>query len=190
MKRIKSYGVIFLVAFIFFSGSGFTATGSVYALQQVDLRIETYENDGKNFVKATLKLLTDDGEKKPVVGEELLFDVERMFGLLPVSEFDFTDERGEVTVQYPNDLPGDKNGNIVVVVRLLDNPGHGELVVRESVAWGQPTGIGYAAKDQGFGLKSSPLNTIIYLSGLFLIWGIILYGLFFLFKINDINLEA
>jgi hypothetical protein len=51
-----------------------------------------------------------DQSGMPIADLELYFYVERTFSLLPIGDsFNFTDEEGNIEVEFPNDLPGDNN---------------------------------------------------------------------------------
>jgi len=116
----------------------FADTRTELTIRLTELKIETFVEDSKNFVRATLKEKTATGEFIPVEWEELLFEVERIFGLLPVAEYGFTDDSGSVEIDYPDDMPGDEDGTIIIVVRLEEHPDYGNVEFREAVPWGVP----------------------------------------------------
>ncbi len=192
--------ILAVAVFLIFSGFSSDTVGAGRLLQPVDLghgnepanhpsglTIQAFVEDGKKYVNATLKERTENGEMIPVEGEEILFEVERMFGLLPVSEFTFTDERGEVKVQYPDDIPGDEEGNIIIVVRLDEHAEYEHIEIRDTLAWGIPLSEHISAEAQNFWMseKLPFFPALIYWGSMFAVLGIIVYGILYLFKIND-----
>lgn len=187
MKPVYTYCILIIIVLVLLADPGHAAESSARYDQPVALDIETFEEEGRKYVKAILLEITTDGHMQPLEGEELLFGVERLFGMLPVSEFDFTDGDGSVQVRYPDDLPGDEQGNLVVLVRLDDHPEYGTLEVRETVAWGMSPPA-EATGDSRLMLmnESKPmLFSLGYWGGMFVIWGIFFYGVYRLFKMND-----
>ena len=47
--------------------------------------------------------------------------VPRMFSLLPIGELTL-DDTGTASVEFPSDLPGDKEGNMTIIAKFEENP--------------------------------------------------------------------
>lgn len=117
--------------------------------------------------------------------------VKRLFGDLPImKDFEVTDEEGFLRIEFPNDIPGDENGNLEIIARVDDNEDFGTLVATKMVPWGTIT----IKNDEAIKgeLWSSRKNAPIYLvvisvAILAIVWGIILYILILLMQINRIG---
>ncbi len=78
-----------------------------------------------------------EGESSiPVSDVDVYVYVKRLFSLLKVGEGWLQD--GSATVEIPNDLPGDKEGNLKFVVMIPDAEGYGTVESDEVVKWGKP----------------------------------------------------
>ncbi len=97
-------------------------------------------NREESIVTATV--LGNDGSSKPapVKDAEIGFFVKRTFGLLPVGEKDLTtDENGLAKIEFPKDLPGDADGNITMIVRLLDEEKYPNVSQKQKLNIGKVT---------------------------------------------------
>ena len=54
-----------------------------------------------------------------------------MFSLLPIGELTL-DEAGTASIEFPSDLPGDKDGNITIIARFEENPTFGNVEKSET----------------------------------------------------------
>lgn len=77
------------------------------------------------------------GKEVPVPDADLGIFVTRLFNPLKVGEGK-TDSSGLVSVEVPNDLPGDDKGNITLLARLDDNETYGNLEASVTQQWGIP----------------------------------------------------
>ena len=64
--------------------------------------------------------------------------VPRMFSLLPVGEA-YLDDNGDASVEFPSDLPGDKEGNLEIIAKFEDHPDYGTVEKSANEPWGVPT---------------------------------------------------
>src|SRR4051794_32957454 len=93
--------------------------------------------DSSRQVTATLTKADGSGKDTAVKSVDVHFYVYRSFGLLPIEGDNLTtDESGEATVDFPNDIPGDKSGNVTVIAKVEDNDELGNLETRKTVQWG------------------------------------------------------
>ena len=75
------------------------------------------ENDIK-----TIRATAVDASGVPIEELDLYFYVTRTFSLLPIGDvFNTTDENGVVEIKFPNDLPGDTEGNVEIVVKIIES---------------------------------------------------------------------
>ena len=111
------------------------ATGEV-SITDVDLVMTLSEADSVRTVTLAATIPGKDGSV-PAAGEEIGVYVPRMFSLLPVGTA-VLDEQGNAVITFPNDLPGDSTGNLVVTGRFNDHYLFGNVEKRESTHWGVP----------------------------------------------------
>ncbi len=69
---------------------------------------------------------------------EILLFVKRYFGRLQVDKTFRTNNEGKASFVFPNDLPGDKNGNLELIVKVNDN-NYGEIESNAILKKGIPT---------------------------------------------------
>ena len=69
---------------------------------------------------------------------EILLFVKRYFGRLQIDKTLRTDKNGKVSFSFPKDLPGDKNGNLELIVKVNDN-NYGEIESNGILKMGIPT---------------------------------------------------
>lgn len=90
--------------------------------------------DVQDSIRTCKAIVTSD--QVPVKGTEVHFYVKRWYNLLPVGKAMETDDNGEAVATFPNDLPGDKNGNIVAVVKIEDDDVYGTVETQAEINWG------------------------------------------------------
>jgi len=132
-------------------------------------------------VKAFIKV---NGTEKPVSGEAVKVYVPRMFSLLPISELTL-DDSGTATVEFPSDLPGDKEGNLTLIARFEENQIFGNVEKRETLKWGLPTDYSVPKTHRALWTKTAPKWMIYTLSVLLAgVWGHYLFALISLIRIR------
>lgn len=127
-----------------------------------------------------------DGEEVPVADEDVYVYVKRMFKDLPVGE-DFLDENGEFVTEFPDDIPGNAEGDIEVIARFNDHYLFGTVEKRETIQWGVSTQYEYAVSQRTLWTQIAPLWMIITLSVLLAgVWGHYIYVVIQLFRLRKI----
>lgn len=112
------------------------ATTAELSITDVNLEMTLSEDEGKKMVTLTASLPSPDGPV-PVAGEEISVYVTSMFSLLPVATGTFEAD-GTVVLIFPDDLPGDSNGDLIVIGRFNDHYLYGNVEKRELMHWGTP----------------------------------------------------
>jgi hypothetical protein len=155
-------------------------------IRKSNLSVEPFIENDKTYVRANFLEKLETGEMNPVEWEELLFEVKRKFGLLPVEEFAFTDEQGQVLVEYPDDIPGDEDGNIVIVVRVEEHPDYGNVEIHNSLPWGVPLITDAGLEDMRTWFSRDPplFFALIFWGSVIAAWGTIFIVIFNVFKIH------
>jgi len=77
------------------------------------------------------------GTETPVAEAALGVFVQRMINPLKIAEAT-TDENGEASAEVPANLPGDQNGNLVMIVKLDEHELYGNLEASVTQKWGIP----------------------------------------------------
>ena len=75
----------------------------------------------------------------PVKGVEVVLGVKRLDADLTINETPTftTDSTGKVSGDFKRDsIPGDANGNITLVAKIVDNDQYGNLIIEKTVPWG------------------------------------------------------
>jgi hypothetical protein len=113
----------------------------------------------------------DSGKRIPVKGENISVFVPRMFSNLPVGEVKL-DENGTGKIEFPSDIPGDKDGNLEVVARFFEHPVYGTVESMATEKWGVPTSYTVPGIHRALWTKTPPMWMIITLSVLLTgVWG-------------------
>jgi len=85
----------------------------------------------------TLRLLIPGMDNLPIKDTEVGLYVKRHFSNLKIGE-GTTDENGEVTIECPEDIPGDIHGNIVLIGKAEDLEEYGSVAAFMQKPWGIP----------------------------------------------------
>ncbi|MCX6286251.1 MAG: cytochrome c [Bacteroidetes bacterium] len=98
----------------------------------------TYDTVKKKIMIKAIEL-TKEGPQ-PAKGAEIIVFVQRYFGNMQLTDTKRTSENGFAGFDWPQDLPGDKNGNVILGARVNDPAGKmQEAVVKDTLAIGVPT---------------------------------------------------
>jgi hypothetical protein len=157
-----------------------------------DVRLEMVLSLADSIKTITVKaFVNDNGQEKPVSGEAVKLYVPRMFSLLPISELTL-DEMGTASVEFPSDLPGDKEGNLTIIAKFEENATFGNVEKRETLVWGLPTNYSVPTTHRALWTKTAPKWMIYTLSVLLAgVWGHYLFALISLIRIKiDANRKA
>lgn len=138
----------------------------------------------------TITATVTNKEGLPVEDVELYFYVQRTFSLLPFGDFfNTTDENGKVVVIFPNDLPGDREGNVTLFVKIMESDMYNDLSIETVKNWGLPTVLDETTEKRSLwaAAANAPITLILITSLLiFAVWYIIIFILLKLYKISRI----
>ena len=113
------------------------ARGEV-AITKAKLQIDTAE--GKMITAKIVAFV--DTAWVPIANVDFVLGVKRLGGILNANEtLTYTsDSTGLVTAAFKRDsLPGDKNGNLILIASVIDNDTYGNLTAEMVVPWGTKT---------------------------------------------------
>lgn len=148
---------------------------------KLEMTLTENEEEGKIVNLTAYTML--DGEKVPVSDEEVFVFVPRMFSFLTVGQGIFED--GSARIDFPDDIPGDEHGKLVVIGRLNDHWQFGNVEKRMETSWGIPASHEVAESHRALWTQIAPLWMIITLSVMLAgVWGHYLYAIIALFRIK------
>lgn len=162
-----------------------TIGGGTSEITVKDMRLEMVLSEADSIKTVTVNAFThEDGKEKPVSGETVIVYVPRMFSMLPIGELTL-DDAGTASIEFPSDLPGDKEGNFVVVAKVEENATFGNVEKRETIKWGLPTDYSVPVTHRALWTKIAPKWMIYSLSILLAgVWGHYLFAVISLIRIK------
>lgn len=180
--KFNSISTIILVLFLIKS---FVVTGQdKKAMIQLDFH---EEEDGK-LITAKVFETFGDSIGNPVPDLDVYFYVERTFNPLPIGDiFNTTDENGEVTIEFPADLPGDTLGNVKIIAKIQESDEFVDTEVSKVIDWGVPLEIDSRENRRTLWAAgaNAPITLLLLVNSLILAaWSIIVYMIYELYKIS------
>ena len=166
-------------------------TSSSYGQETMEDAIVTVSFSEENDTKTIIAKATDQAGL-PIEDLELYFFVKRTFSLLPIGDgFNSTDEEGLLEIEFPNDLPGDTDGNLIIVTQIFESDLYNDLSLEATKNWGIPIVIEdpkVEKRSLWAAAANAPLSLIIIVSlMIFSVWFIIGFIIYKLFKISKIK---
>ncbi|WP_242092015.1 hypothetical protein [Aestuariivivens sediminicola] len=157
--------------------------------EEAKIALSFNEDDRSKIIVATATNISNE----PIEDLELYFYIKRSFSNLPIGDFfNSTDETGVVEVEFPADLPGDSEGNVTILVKLMDSDLYNDQTIETVKKWGVPSPSPDHIDEKRSlwaAAANAPIPLIIIISALiFSIWFIIFYIIYILFKINKIGI--
>ncbi|GAB7088573.1 c-type cytochrome [Marinifilum fragile] len=152
-----------------------------------DVKLELKVNEAEKNMSAKLSGVTKTGKRVGLQGIEMSFLVKRSFGFLDVSGEDpYTNEKGDVQIQFPKDLPGDREGQVNMLVKVTDDAFYGKLEEARVVTLGVPTDPVNPLDERAmWGTRANaPIWIIVtFVGGVVGIWSVIFLVLFQMIKL-------
>lgn len=167
-----------------FSGNDtIEAASADLSVKDVILEVTLTEPDSIKTVSVKAYTI-DKGKEVPVTGELVLVYLPRMFSLLPIGEITL-DDTGNGTLEFPSDLPGDKEGKLTVITKFEENENFGNVEQTEVLKWGVPTEYSVPTDHRALWTKTAPKWMIYTLSILLAgVWGHYLFAIISLIRIR------
>lgn len=151
------------------------------AIKDVFLELNLEEIDSVKTVVLNAYTLDSLKTKIPLEETDVKFAVGGFLSNLPMQEG--TVEGGEFQFQFPENISGDKNGNVEVIASILDNDEFGNVIQKKNIAWGINKQI--TVEKNKLWSKAAPIWMYIVLSILLLgVWANYAFTIKNLFKIN------
>jgi hypothetical protein len=121
-----------------YPGDSLNKPGSAeLSVKDITIEFEPVIVDSVKTINLLVYESDDTGSKVPVEGMDVIVGVERLYNILQVGQVQ-TDAEGKGSLEFPNDLPGDSAGVIIVTARIEDNETYGTVGTRQSLKWGIP----------------------------------------------------
>ena len=145
----------------------------------------------KKIIATVLEL--KDTSWVPVKGVELKIAVKRLDADLSVNETASftTDSTGQASADFKRDsIPGDLQGNIILVAKVEDNDQYGNLLVEKTVPWGSKfVPNNYFDRRTLFATRDKTPFWLMFMaySIVFTVWGILISLILSIFKIKKIG---
>ena len=147
------------------------------------VKLSFNKEDGIGYLEAELVELNSNESLKPVEGVSIKFYVQGTFSQLIIGE-EKTEDDGKATIEFPSDLPGDRLGNLEIIVKVVEDRSYGTVEASGTIDWGTPL-IPAVEKHRGLGDTDAPLwmvyTLIILLSA---VWFHYLYVIYMIFRIK------
>ncbi len=160
-------------------------------VSEADFTMTLSEEDSTRQVVISLQAPDAEGVMTPVAETEIHLYVQRLFGLLPLSDDpETTDENGEVTVEFPAGIPGDTAGNLIIVAKVEEHEQFGNLTFQRKINWGVPLVIDpNKDKRQLWSSRANaPIYLIVFINTMLIgIWGVIAYIIYQVFQIKKLG---
>ncbi|MDD2797057.1 MAG: cytochrome c [Bacteroidales bacterium] len=120
---------------------------------------------------------------------EVSLFAKRRFGNLQIEKSGRTDANGVISFNFPKELPGDKEGNVELIVKI-SNEAYGEVESQSKMKLGIPTDVPSLTKERSMFnvMKKAPWWILItYFSGISIVIGFFIYMLLNLKKLFDLG---
>lgn len=159
-------------------------------IRKMNLETSFIDHDSLKIILAYVAELDSDGNKLPQEHVVIKFFVDRPFSRLPIGElYNATNEEGEISVNFPLDLPGDSSGNVIIFVRIDDSDVYGNVEISENLAWGIPTQFSDETITRSLWASgaNAPIFLLILVNGLIAVtWGVLFYIAYKVYQISKI----
>jgi hypothetical protein len=147
------------------------------------IKLDFIKTDSTKTCQATV---TSDG--KPVAGTDIHLYVKRMYSLLPIGKAVTTDSTGVASIDFPKDLPGDKNNMLTVIAKIESDEHYGNVETESEVKWGVPLNnetYPWSSRSLSASREKAPMFLVVAsILIILVIWGTICYVIFQLFRIK------
>jgi len=125
---------------------------------------------------------TPENPELPVAGADIALFVKRYFGNMQLGDPKTTNERGIATIDWPADLPGDANGNVIIMVRVNDPAASGgSASLTDTLTIGVPAELPSLTEQRAWWnvRDKAPLWLIFtFAISVIVVWGFIFYILY------------
>ena len=162
-------------------------------IKDVNLDVRFVIEDSVKQIHVLVSETDSIGIEIPQEDVEIKFLVDRPLSPLPIGgEFNTTDEEGKVSMDFPNDLPGDEEGFLNVFVRIIENEDYGTVEISEVRQWGIPVSFTDDTLKRSLWASgaNAPLSLIIFINSVIVVvWMILFFIVYKIFRIRKLGLK-
>lgn len=162
-------------------------------IKKAVLKMTLEEEDSTRWVKVFVGSLNELGEMEPASDVECKVYVKRLYSNLPIADdFDYTGEDGVMSIEFPDDIPGDRAGDLTIIAKVEDNDEFGTLETSEVKAWGIPLVVDQPTRRELWSNRANaPFSLMILVNAILLgVWGTIAYIIVRLFKVAKLGKQT
>lgn len=160
------------------------------AIVEKNIKLNMYCDYKLKKIYVICSEITKEKKVIPVDSAEIQLLAARYFGNLPVASSKLTNKRGEVTFDFPKEIPGDKYGTIKLITRVNDETGllgEAETSIKACIGIVTHT-VSLTAERAMWNVRSkTPVWVMLsYSLGVIVVWGFILYIIISVARIKNI----
>ena len=173
----------------------FEGEKALMEITKAKLLMDTATGSETKNITVTLVAL-ENGKWTPVKDADMKIMIKRLGGDLTVGdEANYTtDSSGTVTAEFKRDsIPGDANGNIVLIAKVEDNDNYGNLSLEKTAKWGAPLAYHSALYERSlFATRDKAPIWLLFMAYFIIgiVWGTLIYLVFQIFKIKKLGKQA
>ncbi len=160
-------------------------------IKKVNLNTRFFTEDSINMIQVHVSETDSIGNDIPQKKVKIEFLVERPLSPLPVGgDYNTTDKKGNVAIEFPDDLPGGAEGYVKILVRIVENDDYGTVEVSEVKQWGVPTHFSDLTTQRTLWASRAnvPIPLLIaILSLIVVVWGMIFYMFYEILQIRKLG---
>ena len=160
-------------------------------IKKVNLNTRFFTEDSINMIQVHVSETDSVGNDIPQKKVKIEFLVERPLSPLPVGgDYNTTDKKGNVAIEFPDDLPGGAEGYVKIFVRIVENDDYGTVEVSEVKQWGVPTHFSDLTTQRTLWASRAnvPIPLLIaILSLIVVVWGMIFYMFYEILQIRKLG---
>ncbi len=171
-----------------FEGNEIASNGEAeLSIKKIGITLSGEKKD--TVYSLTLKLFIPGKENTPLSEKEVIFYIRRHFSNLKIAE-GTTNENGEVTIECPQNIPGDEHGNIMLIGRVDDLEEYGSVAASITKPWGIPLKESNYQSARTLSTHAPPLWMVIVFAILMTtVWGHYLVIIYKLVNIRKLKIQ-
>jgi len=160
-------------------------------IKKVNLHVRYFIEDSVKQVQVHVSETDSVGNELPQKKVKIKLLVERPLSPLPIGgDYNTTNKKGNVSVEFPDDLPGGAEGYVKLLVRIVENDDYGIVEVSEVKQWGIPTHYSDITKQRSLWASGAnvPIPLLIAIFSLVVVvWGMIFYMIYEILQIRKLG---
>lgn len=170
----------------------FEGVSAEIEIAKAKIEIDTSTDGETKNITATVTAL-QNGKWVSAKGVDIKIGIKRLGSDLKIGEEETytTDSTGQVNAEFKRDsLPGDANGNIILVAKVEDNDNFGNLSIEKTVKWGAPFKYVSTFNERSlFATRNKTPMWLLFIAYfvITIVWGTMIYLIIQIFKIRKLG---